>query len=335
MLRPLSFIVICACLLAPLAHAQSTEERRRNLSESYLDNSRNNPSIFIGAPINHIVPAFNTITYALELQKNDVIIEPEGDDGFGRSEKLKVGGYKVSPYIALSLKHVGIGFSIEGGRKTVEFSQGNAAATLYTPPNNLSLLENNSDAIATTDHEQISTLNYRAVGVYMYLIPFPKLKEKKITLTLILGARNYSCTHEIGAYKSLVDGNENPTESKVYPYTVTAYESGLNMIYKLAKNVDIIPWGQYYYADTRTIELFTDQTPDYELTKYLDDDVQIMWHDRPQFQYGIDLALKIQRFEVRLGGVIGALVSYGQVGTNKSIHDRSVSLAFAYDMKGS
>ena len=254
-------------------------------------------------------------------------------------EKLKLGGYTISPYVALSLRHIGIGFSLEAGRRTVEYNQSYGMALTdnqaSTPDSQeASALADSADAGFSQSNTQLSVLNYRAIGVYMYIIPFPKLKEQKMTLTLIVGGRNYLCSHEVGNTFSASTGNEtfNNGDSKTYPYTVTSYESGLNLIYRWTKNLSVIPWGQYYYADTKTIELLTELDTSSLPSKNLDDDIQILWHDRPQIEYGLDFGLKIQRFEIRIGGAIGALAAYG--AGSRYIQDRSISAALSYDMKG-
>lgn len=332
-------IVLCLASLGRSARGDTTD-RRRKLADTYLEDSRNHRSIFQGAPINHIIPAFNTITYALELEQRNVLVEPENTEyAGGYKETLKLGGYKVSPYLALSLKHVGIGFSLEGGRRTVEYKQRVSSSFTESQPTT-AVAPNSADATANIDDEQKSVLDYRAVGVYIYLIPFPKLKEKKLTLTLILGGRNYSCRHEVGSSQSSTisgtakgDRSQSFANSKTYPYTVTAYESGLNLIYKLSSQVGLVPWGQFYYADTKTIELLTELDTNFSNSKDLNDDIQIMWHDRPQFEYGLDLAVKVARFEIRLGGAIGAAAAFGASG-DRNVKDTSFSLALSYDMKG-
>lgn len=316
--------------------------RRRKLADTYVEDQQKRRSVFHAAPINHIVPAFNTITYALQVDQRRVEIEPDDMSNFANTyeEKLKLGGYTISPYVALSLRHIGIGFSLEAGRRTVEYNQSygmGLTGNQETPPpdsQQASELADSADAGFSQSNTQLSILNYRAIGVYMYLIPFPQLKDQKMTLTLIIGARNYLCSHKVGSTFSTSTGNEtfNNGDSKTYPYTVTSYEAGLNLIYRWTKYLSVVPWGQYYYADTKTIELLTELDTNSLPSKNLEDDIQILWHDRPQFEYGLDFGLKIQRLELRIGGAIGALAAYG--AGSRYVHDRSISAALSYDMKG-
>lgn len=283
-----------------------SSSNRGALASEYLEASREHPPLYQGAPVTHLVPSFNTITYALALEHRDITVEPESLNPSNRGDVLKLGGYGVSPYLALSLKHVGLGFSVDAGRKTAE----------YTRPS----------ASAGGGETQESTLDYRAVGIYLYLIPVP---SKMVTTTIIVGGKSYTAKHRASATaqgRALSYGDFD-----THNYSVPSYEVGLNVGVKLLKSFSVIPWVDYVHNDSRAAIEAAKKKP-FTSEQNVRDDVELFWHDKARVQYGLDFAVNLGPFEVRLGGLLGAVASVG--AERENVQDDSLELAVSLEQKG-
>jgi len=310
-----SILGLCACLsVATLGTATPVraDSGRDALADSALDQSRDNPSLYQSAPITHVIPAFNTITYAFEFAYKNVTVTPQNSSQ-SDNESLKLGGYTATPYLAVSLRYLGLGFSAEDGQRTAAYSDayGGKFPTTVT---------------------QKSEADYTALGVYLYLIPFPETTT--ITPTVIFGVKDYNVSHSVG-YELTSSPNtsaasnqsQGPT-SETFRYSVTTYEFGLNVGVQLLKRFMLIPWVDYTYVDTREAQSMSNTSDtDYQ------DDLQLFWHADPAVRYGLDFAIKIDRFQIHLGSVFGALAPTGQ--SVPYIQDRSISLSLSIDQKGS
>jgi hypothetical protein len=67
-------------------------------------------------------------------------------------------------------------------------------------------------------------------------------------------------------------------------------------------------------------------------------DVQLFWHDKNPMYTGLDFGLKFGRFEVHLGGLIGAIVDVAYSNDSEEegpvLNDsNSVSLSASYEFK--
>ncbi len=305
-IRLLSVAVFCISATSNLFAEEQSE--RKNLIDHYVDESKKNDTFFASTPITHVVPSFNTISYALSAISYDTVISPEENPNIPKSNasKLELSGYGVSPYLSISLKRIGLGFSVESGNRLAEYSGANSSQY---------------------NDSRLASLTYRGVGAFVYWIPFGKLWNK-VNTTVILGGRNYTAKHE-HVRTSFIAGVETNKNLTSINYSVPSYESGLNFNIGLLKSFSMIPWGNYASVDTTnaTSQLRVDH---YE-RDYIASDVELFWKDKPDLTYGLDFAAKLGPFQLRLGGLLGFLAA--PAGSSQII-DESLSLAVSFEQKG-
>ena len=94
---------------------------RGRFQKAYASQLQNAPSIFDSAPVYHIIPAANTITFAAQYSYYDVTVAPPGTDISSNrtslDERLDMTGWSASPYVAFQAKNFGIGFAGEVGER--------------------------------------------------------------------------------------------------------------------------------------------------------------------------------------------------------------------------
>ena len=307
-------LALCALCVAAICGSSSTklyaeeQSERKDLIDHYVDESKKHDTFFASTPITHVVPSFNTISYALSAISYDTIVSPPEHQRVRNTDaaSLKLTGYGVSPYLSLSLKRIGLGFSVESGNRQAEYTGANSSQY---------------------NDGRLASVKYRGVGAFVYWIPFGKLWQS-VNTTIILGGRNYTARHEHTrtAYAAGVETSRNKTTIN---YSVPSYEGGLNFNVGLFKSFSIIPWGNYASVDTKnaTSQMRTD---DYE-RDYVASDVELFWKDKPDLTYGLDFAAKLGPFQVRLGGLLGF---FAAPAGSSQIHDESLSLAVSFEQKG-
>lgn len=288
-------------------HAEEQSERKA-LIDHYVSESKKNETFFASTPVTHVVPSFNTISYALSAVSYDTVISPEENPWVRKSDasKLDLSGYGLSPYLSISLKRIGLGFSVESGNRQAEFTSANSSQY---------------------NENRLAALTYRGVGAFIYWIPFGKLWNK-VNTTLILGGRNYTAKHE-HTRTSFTSGFETNRYTTSINYSVPSYEGGLNFNVSLLKSFSMIPWGNYASVDT-TNAMSQIRSDNYE-RDYIASDVDLFWKDKPDLTYGLDFAAKLGPFQVRLGGLLGLLAA--PAGSSQ-IDDQSLSLAISFEQKG-
>ena len=254
------------------------------------------------------MPAFNTITYALELDYQNVTVTPNSSaNNSSQNDSLKLNGYTATPYLAISLRNIGLGFSAETAHHDITYGD------LYSP---------------ASSENQKSTLNYNALGVYLYLIPVPTMTYA--LTTIILGGKTYTATQIEGGFSEVTSGQpQYQPETQTYHYTVDQFEVGLNVSIPLLKNFILIPWLDERVTNTSQI---ASQAATASNDLPLKDDTQLFWHSAPSFTYGLDFAVRIERFQVHLGSLLGTVADPQHAD---GIVDKSLSLSLSLDQKGS
>ena len=212
----------------------------------------------------------------------------------------------LPPYLSLSLKRIGLGFSVEAGDRKAEYASANSGQY---------------------NENRLATLKYRGVGAFIYLIPFDKMWNS-VNTTVILGGRNYTARHQ-HTRTSTTAGNQANQYATTLNYSVPSYEGGLNFNIGLLKSFSMIPWGNYAAADT-TNAMSQMRSDDYE-RDFIESDVEVFWNDKPNLTYGLDFAAKMGSFQVRLGGLLGFFAA--SAGSSQ-IKDESLSLAVSFEQKG-
>ena len=282
---------------------------RGDLASLLGDDLQDRPPLFQGTPITHIVPEFNTVTYAADTQWIDTMVKPvqKSWSNSRGTEELAYKGWVASPYFALSLRKIGIGFNIEAGKKSLNYK----------------------DPGYTESRTQDSLVNYRGLGIYLFYKPFD---SKDFVPSLMVGGKSLNASHEFG---NLLTQSQkelgNITKSNKYSYGVFDYSIGINTQVRLVKAMTIIPWADYVWVDDAAAHTAAKNLGDYAKTDF-NDDVRIFWNNRPPLNYGIDFAVQMAGFEVRLGGTLGAIVASG-TGSDQ-IKDQGIRIAFAWNQKG-
>lgn len=302
-------LVIIGLFLECSALAQS--EGRTALSNSYADFKKDNFSILQGPPITHLVPNFNTITYAVAFEKQDTLVRPAADENqySQQGESLHFTGYTFAPHLAISLKKVGIGFSIENSKHQSYYVRDNGAGNLV---------------------EQKSSVATSGIGLNLSFLPFEKLR-KEYKLAVIAGGKSLNVKHKWTNFQ--FDGLNEDVDNSSVTYTVLHYESGLNFTMKLLKNFSAIPWIDYSQNNISAAkDAVQEGKTDPQMYEIFQEDVENFWNRDPRLRYGIDLSLRLLNLDIRLGSALGAIGHLNS--TPDYIIDKSFSLSLSIDQQG-
>lgn len=283
---------------------------RSELAEVLEHKLQDRPALFQSTPTTHFVPEFNTVTYAADAKWINTDIAPAAKSWVDPRDnnKLEYRGWVSSPYFALSLKKIGIGFNIEAGNKEISF---------------------NSNPWNMEKRSQISAVDYRGLGIYLFYKPF---ETREFVTSLTIGGKSLNAKHEISSLLSETQRNQpNSPKSSKYSYSLYDYSLGMNAQIRLVKLLNIIPWADYVWIDDAAAQSSVKNLNAYN-KKDFEDDLQIFWHDRPALNYGIDFAMQLNNFEIRLGGLLAAILASG--GSSDQITDQGFSIAVAWDHKG-
>ena len=311
--KPSQMLFACAYFAQAIPLAAQTIPQRDSLQQTWSDKQKEHHNLYETTPVTHIVPDFNTITYSVRGEKIDANVSPE-EPSYGRNDNLKLTGYTVAPHMAVSLKHIGLGFSAEGGQRRA----------VYT-------------STGTSRYErQESYLDYRGLGLYIYWIaPSP---FQIMTPSVTLGNSSYAVKHNASLLKTSSSSapDDNSDSLKNFTYTVAHYEVGLNLGMKLLKDFTFTPWAHYDVYDTKdgTKQVDTaNSNHDQNHAVILEKDLDLFWHSANKVKYGLDLSVRMfDRVEVHLGGLIGLVMASGY--NTASVTDKSVSLGVSFDQKG-
>ncbi|MCX6129770.1 MAG: hypothetical protein NTX25_12010 [Proteobacteria bacterium] len=298
------------------AQSQSTDPRK-TLIDDFVTERAKNPGIYQSPPINHMVPAFNTITYAGQFEEVDLKIKPNTAlvNSYTTTD-VSLTGFRMEPHLALSLKNISIGFSIQRDKleenyKSISGSGGNSF-----------------------EQRQKSTLEASGVGFNAAFVPFPKL-HKQLKLALILGGKSLNIKHSTSLFKSAngpVSFDDNELQS--YRYTVNQYAGGINLSWYVFKHFALVPWLDSSYtdlADAKRSGSASNNTGQ-STADALEGDWNLFFLSYPKLRYGLDFAVQIIGLELRLGGLLGSLASL-----NKKvdyIEDKSLLLSVSIEQTG-
>lgn len=308
-------VVIVGLMSASLLHAQNYSERKV-LSDTYATFKKDNFSILQAPPITHLVPNFNTIKYAFSYEKIDTRVNfpiTDPNVSFNHPEEyLHFTGYTFAPHLAISLKKVGIGFSIENSKHESLYFMGQ---TGYP-------------------REQKSAISSSGIGLNLSFLPFEKLR-KEYKLAVIAGGKSLNVKHKWTSFYNPDNSIQSPLTEYSTSYTVLRYQTGLNFTMKLLKQFSAIPWVDYSMTDLSAAEAAVQVDPSRpwdESAQTFQDDVQNFWNRDPNFRYGIDLSLRIMNLDLRLGSALGAIGHLN--ATPDYIIDKTFTLSLSFDQSG-
>jgi len=306
------------------AFAATIENSREEFQDAYTKQQTNSPSLFDTLPIQQIVPLEDTITFAAAANYKDVTIAPKGQDISSNranlSERLDLKGWSASPYIALTAKQFGFGFTGELGRMTAHYQQGVALAS--GNPSGYSAGYNNQQAV----------MNYSGVGAYFYLSPRWKALPKRVSINFIAGGKSLNVQHESSG---TVYSSSTQAPMTKYQYAVQNVDVGTNLGLNFVKRFTVLPWVDYstnFVSHPSTVDQSSlrYQSNAYDLA--LKDDIDLFWHSAPKLRYGIDLVVNMFGINVHFGGLLGIIGNLSK-GAGR-IQDNSRYISFSFDIKG-
>ncbi len=292
------------------------------LEDYYEQHQKKQIPFFASAPVAHIIPKRDTITFTGGYDYIDVRVAPDGYDISSDREShpnnyqryLDYRGWSAAPYIALSQKNFGIGFAAEVGKRNIHYLDESFAY--------------NSDRV-TYRLELNSQISYSGIGLYAYYIPTLSILPRYVTSTLILGVKNIAAIQEESDPTTLTSVTSSSTK---YRYQVQKYEGGANIGILLVKRFTVFPWANYTSTVTGEIASSSETLSDTSRKEARALSQEFYWKSEPQLTYGLDFSVNLDRFEIHLGGVLGMIGNISS-GDNR-INSRCVSLSLSYDIKG-
>jgi hypothetical protein len=296
--------LLAAFFAAPEAFAGTTEQKE--IEDHYLEEVQRNGSLYKTSPVTHIVPKNKEITFALDAKRINLQLDGSGlESKYGHNDSdISLEGYSVTPYVALSLKRIGLGFSADAGAKNYVYKDGDS------------------------NEQQKSKLDYRAIGIYAYLLPFSNTPNW-LTTSIVLGAKSYTASHKVS---NMVNGDPSGRDYQKYNYTTMSYLAGTLLDFHFLKRFSIVPWLDYTYTN---ISQLNDAAKDKKYAGsngyFLAREGELFWRARPQTEYGIDLVVRFDLLSVHLGDLLAPLAYQSD---DHVIKDRSVQLSVSADMKG-
>lgn len=309
-----SFLACAAVAFAVGAHrapadSPQHDRNREALENLYIEEYSGRGPLYQSAPVTHVVPSLKTVTLALAVDRYNVEVS-DATATDGSTDSLALSGYRAAPYIAVSLKRLGLGFSAETGERHAAYK------VLYNG--------------TATQRVQQSDVDYKAIGVYMYLLPFETKGERSISASLVFGAKDYNVTHKITPVNSPTD----PTAGQVkFRYNMNEFMAGTLVEFRLLKFFALQPWLDYSYMDahdplTQASDASGQRT---SVAGTLEGDANMFWLSRPRLDFGLDMVVKTHGFAVHLGQAFGFLLSQRD---NDQIIDKTLSLSVSQDLKG-
>lgn len=313
--RVFTITILGACYLLAVgaSFGQSTDlDRRSALQKTWTEQQTKHPSLYQSAPATQVVPVFNTISYALLLDKQEAVIVPENSSLF-IDETLTLTGYRMAPHLSISLKNIGLGFAADIGQRNAIYSR----SARYTTGSGIT--------------RQQSHLDYRGVGGYVYWI-LPQPFGRKLRPSLTLGHSSLAAKHRVSHFRfNSVEPVIEDGDFRYYTYGVNRTECGLNLGFLLLKKFTLIPWVNYENIDSS--EGAKKAEEDSDRGDILAKDVELFWHSQARVKYGLDFSMRLfDTVELHLGGLLGAVSAFG--ANNDQIVDKTISASIAFDQKG-
>ncbi len=301
--------VVAISLSALFASPVWGQSGRATEVKAYKDYYTGSRPIYQAAPVTHVVPELNKVTYVLDARMIDTTVtDPTSVSAYGgapTSESLVVKGTRVSPYLALSLKRFGLGFNLEAGDSTINYKYAN---TSYP----------------TT---QKSSLSYRGLGIYGFL---KVIDGKFVDITLIGGGKSINAKHKVGYEQTNYNQSPFATTLSTYRYSLTTYDAGLNTQFQVLKSVNLIPWVNYSRTDTANAASQTGLST--AIDAIMIQDLDVFWRSQRVVDYGLDFSVRVGGIEVHLGGMLGSIFS--SAGGSETVKDKGFSLSLSLHQKG-
>jgi hypothetical protein len=279
------------------------------LISTYKTHYAGKRAIYQASPVTHVVPESGRVTYVLDARSMNTTVTgttfTSSQSQTPPVEKLVVKGYRASPYFALSLKRIGLGFNLEAGDSTIAYD--------YVD--------------STNPMTQESSLSYRGLGIYGFL---KAIDGKMIDVTLIAGGRSSNAKHKVGQLKTNYNQNPGVPTVSTYRYSLTTYEAGLNTQIHILKSVNLVPWINYSRTDTANAASQSGNSID--IDELMVQDLDVFWKSQRVVDSGLDFSVRIGGFEVHFGGMLGSIFS--SAAGSEGLIDKGYSLSLSLHQKG-
>jgi hypothetical protein len=290
--KPLLTILLCALLL-PTKHAVAQSAPVSEKSPQTLRPAEQSLADYEGRqkPIFRTLPALQLTpinkTSILSFSYSHIDIQAKGKR---TPDTLGIDGYSVSPAIIFSGKEFGLGISGELGD----------GQTLYRDES----------------YAERGVLKHSGAGITALYNPTPSWQRVFVTFTAttkLLTVRQQART-EYGDRK-------DPWERT--SYQAYRHQLGSNLTLRLSKNFAIIPWGQVGYLDNSQLDTLNSAST----ANRLRFDSAYFLGEGYRSDYGVDVALRINRFEIHLGNVLGAALNNKKNKHSDQVRDNSISVS--------
>lgn len=329
----LGSVLTAAPLVSIIASAVADEEidtERLKLANFYRDMQLDSLSLFSSPPVEHIVPRRDRITFALATEYHDVTVVPQGVQAASPGGHiLEFSGITISPYVAFSNKHFGIGFAADYGQMEFHYLRRDGTLAETTP-----------GSYANKPYlDQYGELKFAGLGIFGYYIATHRWIPRFITPTLVVGGKSLRAEHK--STGNLTSQYQNRELTK-FRYDVMKYEVGLDLGVSIVKRVTIMPWANIEWVNTEVpitddekiaVFSYSNTTEKSIINPAVLADQHLFWESAPALTYGIDFSVHFMRLDVHLGGLLG-LVGNITKGSDR-IKSNSISLGVSYDFKGS
>lgn len=334
-LHYLSMLVLV--LLADTAVAD--ESVLTSIERRYIDHQQTPGGVLKSFPVNHITPQFNKVTAAFDAEHLDTLVtnNQETSSTSYLNEQLKLSGYTFSPYMALSLRSIGVGIAGEFGQKHLRYEQLSSSGS-------------------TVNYKEQSMIDYTGVGIYVYKIL--SKRSRRYRLTLVGGTKLLNVKHRARSSSSYSSsyglGEERDTryfgaseyidqDWETLKYTIQRAEIGLNLRYQLSHSLAIVPWVHMMTTNVNQIEDQLKLASQGSNLSFIQNsrrygaDVELFWRNKNPLTYGVDVAIKHKRIELHIGGALGFLLNDKIDPAEQGLDledDLSFSFGLSYDFRG-
>jgi hypothetical protein len=227
-----------------------------------------------------VIPTRGKATVSVAGDYFDATVMRDGvsvEEATDFDSRLILGGYRASPLVVFQEDRFGVGFGATVGKRTSEFRE-----SMYT----------------ITKGEA----SFSGLQLVTYFVPKFSFFPKNVTTSFLVGGEKVYVTHEL-TYLRPRDIPSVQYEEKAR-YSVTAINIGVDVGILLSNRFTVMPW----YDTKRMWSVSPSSDADtllFQQSSELVADESLFW--RTEERYGIDLSVRVKRFTLHFGGVLGFL----------------------------
>lgn len=341
MLKHYALVILSSLLYGKLVFSQEVLQSRDDAEpeyttaeKAYLEDYGTSKIRFKTVPVDHMIPARQTVIFAMDAHMEDVEIDGKANEkpiegcmycSSSDYETFASSGYRLTPFAGLSLKNVALGLLLEKSQKSIVSTDGSGQKT---------------DFYGVKSYSEVE---HTGVGFNVYLNPFPKFK--RVFWTFHIGTKLLDATHKVRT-ESLSSGEvdyrtPNPDfndgeEFETIKYSVSTTNIASTFNIKFGKRVKLIPWINYRTVDLSNMDFLlgeNESTSKVENFERFVKDKRLIWNVGEPLEYGIDFSFRLYRLDIHCGSLLGALYNSVFSEDERILRDEGFSLSFSYDFK--